>query len=86
MVRCRYQDGYLFTRGKKRKMWVARWRDGVIQPDGTVERILRSEVLGLVSEIPSRREARILSQSRLASGSGHDVNRSMQHPAQAQTR
>jgi integrase len=67
MVRCRYQDGYLFTRGKKRKMWVARWRDGVIQPDGTVERILRSEVLGLVSEIPSRRDARILLQSRLAS-------------------
>ncbi len=32
MVRCRYQDGYLFTRGKKRKMWVARWREGVIQP------------------------------------------------------
>ena len=66
MVRCRYQDGYLFTRGKKKKMWVARWREGVIQPDGTVERILRSEVLGLVSEIPSRRDARILLQSRLA--------------------
>jgi len=66
MVRCRYQDGYLFIRGKKRKMWVARWREGVIQPDGTVQRILRSEALGLVSEIPSRRQARVLLQDLLA--------------------
>jgi integrase len=66
MVRCRYQDGYLFIRGKKRKMWVARWRESVIQPDGTVERILRSQTLGLVSEISSRREARVLLQDRLA--------------------
>jgi integrase len=47
-------------------MWVARWRESAIQPDGTVGRILRSETLGLVSEIPSRREARILLQDRLA--------------------
>ncbi len=67
MVRCRYQDGCLFVRGKKRKMWVARWREDVIQPDGAVQRVLRSEVLGPVSEIASRREARILLQSRLAS-------------------
>jgi hypothetical protein len=66
MVRCRYQDGYLFIRGKKRKMWVARWRESVIQPDGKVERILRSEVLGLTSEISSWREARVLLQNRLA--------------------
>ena len=32
MARCRYQDGYLFIRGCKRKMWVARWREDVIQP------------------------------------------------------
>ena len=67
MVRCRYQDGCLFVRGKKRKMWVARWREDVIQPNGTVERVLRSEVLGPVSDIAGRREARILLQSRLAS-------------------
>jgi integrase len=47
-------------------MWVARWRESVIQPDGTVGRILRSETLGLVSEISSRREARVLLQDRLA--------------------
>ena len=72
MVRCRYQDGCLFVRGKKRKMWVARWREDVIQPNGVVERVLRSEVLGPVSEIAGRTEARILLQSRLASlNSGH---------------
>lgn len=46
-------------------MWVARWREDVIQPDGAVVRVLRSETLGPVSEITSRREARILMQRRL---------------------
>jgi integrase len=72
MVRCRYQDGCLFIRGKKRKMWVARWRENVIQPDGVVQRVLRSAVLGPVSEFAGRREARVLLQSHLASlNSGH---------------
>jgi integrase len=65
MARCRYQDGCLFIRGKRRKIWVARWREDVIQPAGTVIRVLRSETLGPVSEITSRREARILMQRRL---------------------
>jgi integrase len=67
MARCRYQDGCLFIRGKRRKMWVARWREDMIQPDGVVMRVLRSETLGPVSEIASRREARILMQRRLVS-------------------
>src|SRR5260370_4367347 len=67
MARCRFQDGCLFIRGKKRKMWVARWREDVIQPDGAVLRVLRSEVLGPISQITGRREARILLQNRLAS-------------------
>lgn len=65
MARCRYQDGCLFLRGKRRKMWVARWREDVIQHDGAVIRVLRSETLGPVSEITSRREARILMQRHL---------------------
>src|SRR6185437_4196042 len=65
MARCHYQDGCLFIRGKRRKMWVALWREDVIQPDGAVIRVLRSETLGPVSEITSRREARILMQRRL---------------------
>ena len=67
MAHCQYQSGCLFIRGKKRKMWVARWREDAIQPDGAVLRVLRSETLGPVSEIAGRREARILLQNRLAS-------------------
>lgn len=67
MARCRYQDGYLFVRGRKRKMWVARWREDVIQADGAIQRVLRSETLGPVSEIAGRSEARMLLQNRLAS-------------------
>lgn len=66
MARRRYQVGCLFIRGKKRKVWVARWREDVIRPDGTLGRVLRSEVLGPVSEIRSQREARQLLQSRIA--------------------
>jgi integrase len=65
MARRRYQVGCLFIRGKRRKVWVARWREDVIQPDGTLGRVLRSEVLGPVSEITSRREARKLLDSRI---------------------
>lgn len=65
MARRRYQSGCLFVRGKRRKVWVARWREDVIQPDGTLGRVMRSEVLGLVSEISSRREARKLMEARL---------------------
>ncbi len=65
MARRRYQAGCLFKRGKRRKMWVARWREEVIRTDGTVARTLRSEVLGSVSEIPSWREARKLLDARL---------------------
>ena len=46
-------------------MWVARWREDVMQPNGAVIRVLRSETLGPISEITSRREARILMQRRL---------------------
>jgi hypothetical protein len=66
MARCRYQDGYLFIRGRKRKMWVARWRVDVIQPDGSVQRVLRSEVLGPVTEITTKRAARLLLLNRIA--------------------
>src|SRR5487761_355942 len=57
MVRRCFQTGCLFKRGKRRKTWVARWRESVIQPDGTFRRVLRAEVLGLVTEF-SEREAR----------------------------
>jgi integrase len=48
-------------------MWVARWREDVMQADGAIERVLRSETLGPVSQIAGRSEARMLLQNRLAS-------------------
>src|SRR5215467_725445 len=53
VARRRYQSGCLFKRGKRRKVWIARWREDVIRPDGSPGRIQRSLVLGLVSEIPT---------------------------------
>ena len=65
MARRRYQTGCIFKRGKRRKVWVARWREDVIQPDGSRGRMQRSVVLGLVSEIPTQRQAHALLEERL---------------------
>ena len=35
LTRRRYQSGCLFKRGKLRKVWVARWREDVIKPNGS---------------------------------------------------
>jgi integrase len=65
VIRRRYQSGCLFVRGKRRKVWVARWRQDLIAPNGAVYRILRSQVLGLVKEIGPRREAQKILESKL---------------------
>lgn len=61
----RYQHGSLFKRGTRNKVWVARWWEDGIRPDGTIERIRRSEVLGPVSSIPTRRDAERLLNERI---------------------
>ena len=65
MARRRYQMGCLFVRGKRHKVWVARWREDVMLADGRLGRVQRSEVLGAANDIPSRREARKLIEARL---------------------
>jgi integrase len=65
MARPRYQDGSLFVRGKRNKVWVARWREDLIQGDGSLHRTQRTVVLGSVSDL-SRREARSLLQKRVS--------------------
>jgi integrase len=55
--RC-FQEGSLFKRGTRKKVWVARWWEPVIGPDNVPGRIRRSEVLGSVAEIPTVRQAR----------------------------
>ena len=42
MVRRRFQRGSLFKRGKREKVWVARWWEDVINADGTMGRMRRS--------------------------------------------
>src|SRR5258705_2897982 len=38
MTRPRHQDGCLWTRGKRRKVWELRWREAVLLPHGSVTR------------------------------------------------
>ncbi len=49
MARRGFQQGSLFQRGTRRKVWVARWWEDVIQRDGTLGRMRRSEVIGTQS-------------------------------------
>src|ERR1700722_13097586 len=65
MARPRYQDGSLFIRGKRTKVWAARWREDVFREDGTLNRTQRTVVLGSLAEL-SRREARSLLQRRVS--------------------
>jgi hypothetical protein len=58
MARRSFQQGSLFQRGARRKVWVARWWEDVIQADGTHGRLRRSEIIGTVVELPTRRLAK----------------------------
>jgi integrase len=55
----------LFKRGKRRKVWVARWREDVLLEDGVVGRILRSVILGTVADLPTRAEAQARLEEQL---------------------
>jgi hypothetical protein len=57
MARRRYQRGSLFLRGKKHQVWVGRWREDVIGADGKLRRLYRSNVLGSLSDFPTRKLA-----------------------------
>jgi len=67
MARRGFQQGSLFQRGTRRKLWVARWWEDVIQTDGTLGRLRRSEVIGTVAEFPTRRLAMQVLSQRLGS-------------------
>jgi hypothetical protein len=41
-----YQEGTLFKRGTRKKVWVGRWWEDVIGPDNQLTRMWRSVVLG----------------------------------------
>jgi len=67
MARRGFQQGSLFQRGTRRKVWVARWWEDVIQADGALGRLRRSEVIGTVAEYPTRRLAMQVLSHRLVS-------------------
>jgi integrase len=62
MVRRRYQQGHLFKRGRR---WVARFREMLIQPEGSTLAIQRSVVIAGVRDVPTRGEARRILGNRL---------------------
>jgi Phage integrase, N-terminal SAM-like domain len=67
VARRRFQSGWLYKRGKRRKVWVGRWREEVTRADGTISEIRRSVVLGSVAELPTRREAQVKLDKQLRS-------------------
>ncbi len=68
MARRRYQKGSLLPKSglPKNGLWVGRWREDVIQPDGTIERPYQWEVLGTVQDYPTRKLALRALQARLS--------------------
>jgi site-specific recombinase XerD len=78
VTRRRFQEGCVFKRGIRRKVWVGRWREWAIGNDGKPKRILRSEVLGPISDLPTRREARKALELKLVA-----VNEGRQQPTSA---
>ncbi len=66
MARRRYQQGQLLQKGKKKKVWVGRWREDTIRPDGTRYRQRRSEILGTLKDYPTRRLAERALEQRLS--------------------
>jgi hypothetical protein len=77
MARRGFQQGSLFRRGTRRKVWVARWWEDVIQTDGTLGRLRRSEVIGTLADYPTRRRAMQVLSQRPSSGFDADsINKS----------
>ena len=58
MARRRFQTGRVFRRGKRNPVFVGRFREDVIEPDGTKIRVERSVVLGTVTELKTEKNAR----------------------------
>jgi hypothetical protein len=70
VARPRWQQGWLFQRGKGKKVWVGRSREDVIGEDGTRRRRARSVVLGPVREVSKRQAQRKLSEFLAAINQG----------------
>ena len=65
--RKRFQRGWLLKIGKRRKVWVGRWREDVLLESGKIGRVQRSLLLGTVAELPTRRDAQARLDEKLLS-------------------
>jgi integrase len=65
VARRRFQTGQLYKKGKRRKVWIARWREDVLLPDGSIGRVRRGVLLGSVADLPTRRDAQLKLDERL---------------------
>jgi integrase len=70
-----FQRGSLFKRGKRNKVWIARYREPVVGANGETEFVRRSEILGNVADLPTRRDAEMVLSDRL-----RRVNSADYHP------
>ncbi len=66
MARRRYQTGQLQLRGKRKRVWIGRWREDVIRSDGKIDRVRRSEILGTLKDYKTRRLAERALQARIS--------------------
>ncbi len=71
VIRRRFQNGCLTIKGKGKKMWVARWRETVLRPDNTLSKVLRSTVLGPVSQISKSEARNLLAACLRSTNQGH---------------
>ena len=70
VARPRWQQGWLFQRGKRYPVWVGRFREDVLSADGVRQRRERSVVLGPVCEIGKRQAQRLLFERLAAINQG----------------
>jgi integrase len=68
MARRRYQKGSLVPKTSlpRNGLWIGRWREDVVQANGTIVRPYKWEVLGTVQDYPTRKLALRALESRLS--------------------
>lgn len=72
LARRRYQCGTIKLSGKKKKVWTLRWREDVVEPDGTITRVRRETVLGTKRDFPTEKLARRRAEIVLSRVNRHD--------------
>lgn len=70
MARRRYQTGSILVRGTKRKVYVLRYYEPVLLPNGTVGKTRKSVVLGSVAEVGTKRQAMVMAEESLRKFNG----------------